>query len=41
MDIQIPALIQLFVFYQTVSKEEIHSEIRVGRLLARQYRKEL
>jgi len=40
-DIRIPALVELFIFYQTAYKEEIHSEIYIGRLLARQYRQEL
>lgn len=41
MNIQITALIELFIFYQTAYKKEIHSEIYIGRLLARQYRQEL
>lgn len=41
MEKRIPALTEIFIFYQTACKEEIHSEIYIGRLLARQYRQEL
>lgn len=41
MDIWIPALIELLIFYQIAYKEEIHSQIYIGRLLARQYRQEI
>lgn len=41
MDIRIPALIKLFIFYQTAYKEEIHSKINIGRFLGRQQRQEL
>lgn len=41
MNIEIPALIELFIFYQTAYEEEIHSEIYIRRLLARQYRQEI
>lgn len=41
MNIEIPALIELFIFCQTAYKEEIHSEIYTGRLLVRQYRQEI
>lgn len=41
MNIEMPALIELFIFYQTAYQEEIHSEIYIGRLLARQYRREI
>lgn len=41
MNIEIPALIELFIFYQTAYEEEINSKIYIGRLLAKQYRQEI